>query len=65
VLHSFVDAAWFFGIIVCVGLFLSKQPVEIALAYGGAIGGLVFLWRVLTRTNRSTPPFRFPGTRAS
>jgi hypothetical protein len=47
------------------GLVLSKVPFETALAYAVVVSAIVFLWRVITRTDRSTPPFRFPGMRAS
>jgi len=65
VLHSLVNAAYFFAIIFCAGVFLSKAPVAQAFLYGISVAAVVFLWRVVTRTDRSTPPFRFPGMRAS
>jgi membrane protein implicated in regulation of membrane protease activity len=65
VLHSLVNAGSFFVIILLAGLFLSKVPFELALSYAVVVSAVVFLWRVVTRTDRSTPPFRFPGMRAS
>jgi membrane-bound metal-dependent hydrolase YbcI (DUF457 family) len=65
ILHSLVNAVTFFVIILLAGLLLSKAPVGQALAYAVVVGAIVFLWRVVTRTDRSTPPFRFPGMGAS
>jgi hypothetical protein len=65
VLHSLVNAVTFFVIVLLAGLLLSKAPLEEALAYAAVVGAIVFSWRVVTRTDRSTPPFRFPGMRAS
>jgi hypothetical protein len=64
-LHSLVNAGLFFAIILLAGLFLSKAPFQQALAYAGVVAAVVFFRRVVTRTDRSTPPFRFPGMRAS
>jgi uncharacterized membrane protein len=65
VLHSLVNAVTFFVIILLAGLLLSKAPLEQALVYAVVVAAVVFLWRVVTRTDRSTPPFRFPGMGAS
>jgi hypothetical protein len=65
VLHSLVNAVTFFAIILLAGLFLSKAPAGQAFSYAFVVAAVVFLWRVVTRTDRSTPPFRFPGMRAS
>jgi membrane-bound metal-dependent hydrolase YbcI (DUF457 family) len=65
VLHSLVNAALFFVIVLLAGLLLSKASAERAFAYAVVVAAIVFLWRVVTRTDRSTPPFRFPGMGAS
>lgn len=65
VLHSLVNAALFFVIVLLAGLLLSKVPFEEAFTYAAVVAAVVFFWRVVTRTDRSTPPFRFPGMRAS